>query len=906
MAPTPSDTTVPAGLGPLLARERALLLAMFFGVVLSGLAFLVVRARDAERHGADFERRARAIAATATDRLQRHQESLFALRNLFHFSEAVSREEFCGAARDLISRQTAVQALEWIERIPGERRAGVERAMRAEGFPGFEFTERISGNDLRRAPDRAEHFPVMFIEPYVGNEPALGFDLRSGTTWPQLQQIAETGQLAASGALPLLDRRGGPSLGYIMELPVYRQPMPADATPAERRERLRGFIFGIFRIDDFVGSLFAPVESAAVEALVLDRSAPPERQFLHFQPATGRPAGRAPSPEEIASGLHLRVSLPHAGRQWELWFRPTPEWLAQQPTARGWLTFGFGILGTGFLVSWILGTQRRAQLVEAEVALRTAELRGTQRQLESDIRRREETERRLRESEERLQAILDNSPAAIFVKDPAGRYVLCNAPFERLTEKSRGEIIGRSDAEIFPPGPAAIFTANDRAVLAAGRPMEFEESNETAAGRHESIVQKFPLRDAHGTIYALCGIATEVTARKQAEAEKRALERSLLEAQKLESLGVLAGGIAHDFNNLLTAMLGNASLARFDLPPGSPADRNLERIEQTARRAADLCQQMLAYAGRRALATQAVSVSELVRSTATLLAVSIRKNTRLELRLAEDLPAVEADQSQVQQIVMNLVINAADAIGDRPGEITITTGVAEHGAAFFRGAVVRPEGAGGRFVNVTVADNGGGMPPEVLRRIFEPFFTTKFSGRGLGLAAVLGIVQSHRGALFVESTAGVGSVFRLYLPASAQPAPPAGAPGGPVRPARATARGTVLVIDDEEDVREIVGGALRHRGYAVAAAADGADGLRQYGEMAEPPRVVLLDMTMPGLSGDETLRRLRAVNPKQRVVIMSGFSEQEAMQRCAQLGVSEFLAKPFELAALIEKLDRAD
>ncbi len=878
------------------------MLAMFFGVVLSGLAFLVVRARDAERHAADFERRARAIAATAAERLHRHQESLFALRNLFHFSGEVSREEFCGAARDLISRQTGVQALEWVERIPGARRAEVERAMRAEGFADFEFKERISGNNLRRAAERAEHFPVMFIEPYVGNEPALGFDLRSGTTWPQLQHIGETGELAASGALPLLDRRGGPSLGYIMELPVYRQPLAADATPAERRERLRGFIFGIFRIDDFVGSLFAPVESAAVEALVLDRSAAPDRRFLHFRPATGRAAkGPVPNPDEFAAGVHLRVVLPHAGRQWELWFRPTPEWLAQQPTARGWLTFGFGILCTGFAVSWIVGTQRRAQQIEAEVALRTTELRGTQRQLESDIRRREETERRLRDSEERLQAILANSPAAIFVKDVAGRYVLCNAPFERLTGKTRDAIVGRTDAEIFPAEAARSFTANDRAVLAAGRPMEFEESNETAAGRHENIVQKFPLRDAHGAIYALCGIATEITARKRAEAEKRALERSLLEAQKLESLGVLAGGIAHDFNNLLTAMLGNASLARFDLPPGSPAEKHLERIEQTARRAAELCQQMLAYAGRRALAAQAVSVSDLVRSTATLLGVTIRKNTRLELRLAEGLPAVEADQSQLQQIVMNLVINAADAIGERPGEITITTGVAEHDAGFFRGAVVRPEGPGGRFVSLTVADNGGGMPPEVLRRIFEPFFTTKFSGRGLGLAAVLGIVQSHRGALFVESVAGAGSVFRLYLPASAQAAPAGGGAERSVRPARTAAQGTVLVIDDEPDVREVVTAALRHRGYAVAAAADGAEGLRLLAGLATPPCAVLLDMTMPGLSGEETLRRIRAANPTQRVVIMSGFSAQEAMQRCAELGVSEFMAKPFELSVLMAK-----
>ncbi len=433
------------------------------------------------------------------------------------------------------------------------------------------------------------------------------------------------------------------------------------------------------------------------------------------------------------------------------------------------------------------------------------------------------------------------------------------------------------------------------------RPFEIEYRLTHREGQEKWVlVRGRPIYDEKGGLRFLEGLAIDVTALKQAEQEKIAIERKLLAAQKLESLGVLAGGIAHDFNNILTSVLANASLARHDADAGQPVDRSLVQIENAARRAADLCQQMLAYAGKGKIVTDRVNLSELVQGTAALLEITLNKNTRLDLRLAGELPPVLADLTQLRQIVMNLVINAADAITGSQGLITITTFAQEADSALLHSALGHPDLPPGPYVCLEVTDNGTGMAPQTIARIFEPFFTTKFSGRGLGLSAVLGIVQSHRGALFVESTPGQGSTFRLLLPASpgqaGSSAPPFPAPAG-----RVALRGTVLIVDDEEAVRNVAATVLELHGAGAIPAANGneaLDFLRTHGGKIS---LVLLDMTMPGISGEETLRRMRMLNARQPVILMSGYSETETMQRSANLGVAGFIQKPFEIDTLLAK-----
>jgi len=1019
-------------------RQRGTVMVVGVGLLISFVSFFSVRSGESEKIEAEFERRAQSFANLAVSRLQRQQEILFTLRSLFQYSGDVTRQEFSGAARDLISRHVGVQALEWVPRVPAAERSRLETTLQAEGFPSFRLTERASDNAVRPAAARAEYLPVIYLEPFSGNEAALGVDLSVGAIAAQLQAIAGSGQLAASGRLPLLNPTGNPSWGYVMELPVYRLPLSAETTD-ERRAKLFGFVVGVFRITDLIASFFTAGDGYGLEVLFLDLSAPQGREFLHYHSTTTDVDRSAPPPtvQQISAGLHLRVPVDQAGRKWELWFRPTAASLAAASHLRSWLTLALGLSLTSLTAFWIIGTQRRSAEIARQVAHRTAELRASQADLQQDIDHRQAAEQQLRESESRLQAILDNSPAAIFVKDPAGYYVLINEPFALLIGHPRDFIIGRRDRDLFPSDQAEIFAASDRLVLDAGVPMEFEETISGPDNSRISIVQKFPLRATTGQTYALCGISTDITARKRAEAElqesrrqlsnllsqlpgaafrclldenitllfgteglqpltgyapsefldgrihfaqivapidraltrdiatraakerksfeletrinhrdgsekwlfvrgrpvfndegtfrfveglaidvtllktseaeKLAFERQLLQTQKLESLGVLAGGIAHDFNNLLTVMLGNATLARLTLAPDNAANLHLERIEETARHAADLCQQMLAYAGKRTLVARTTSLTTLVRSTATLLTVSIHKNTRLSLQLAPNLPAVVADASQLQQIVMNLVINAADAIGEANGEITVSTFEREADSAFLLTAIHRPELSAGRYVGLEVSDNGSGMTPATLARIFEPFFTTKFSGRGLGLAAVLGIVQSHGGALFVESVLGRGTTFRLLLPAREGPSDPIATTSSlpAITHQTGAVGGKILIVDDEEMVRHVAGSALKQRGFTPVIAADGAEALSIYEQEPAGFLAVLLDLTMPGISGEETLVRLLKINSTQRVIVMSGYSEEDTMRRCAELGATEFMPKPFELATLLGKFTTA-
>jgi PAS domain S-box-containing protein len=390
------------------------------------------------------------------------------------------------------------------------------------------------------------------------------------------------------------------------------------------------------------------------------------------------------------------------------------------------------------------------------------------------------------------------------------------------------------------------------------------------------------------------GFIRDITERKIAEKERRQIENKLVESAKLESLGVLAGGIAHDFNNLLTGILGNASLARQDLPPSSPGQPMLDQIEQSARRAADLCKQMLAYSGRGRFMIQRLDLNTLIEDTTHLLQISISKNCVLRFNLATSLPAISADATQLRQIIMNLVINASEAIGSRSGVLALNTGVARVDAEYLRSFRPDASPAPGDYVFIEVSDNGCGMDAATLARIFDPFFTTKFTGRGLGLAAVLGIVRGHKGGLKVYSEVGKGTTFKLFFPCAAGKAEAIDEPH-PTDPQFAGS-GTVLIADDEETVRTVAARMLEYLGFSVVLASDGREAVEKF--RAEPSRFVfvLLDLTMPHLDGEEAFRQLRLLNPGVRVILTSGFNHHEAINRFVGKGLAGFIQKPFELA----------
>jgi PAS domain S-box-containing protein len=402
-----------------------------------------------------------------------------------------------------------------------------------------------------------------------------------------------------------------------------------------------------------------------------------------------------------------------------------------------------------------------------------------------------------------------------------------------------------------------------------------------------------------GLLEEIAATASLVILTVQAEQQRHELETQMQQAQKLESLGLLAGGIAHDFNNLLTAILGHANLALMDLAPESPARDSLREIDKASGRAADLCRQMLAYAGKGRFVVEPINVTRLVEEVAHLLQVSISKKVLLRCQLAEGLPAIVADPAQIRQIVMNLVINAAEAIGDTEGVIGISTGIVQSTEERLRDSHLVEPLAPGQYVFLEVTDTGCGMDATTLDKIFDPFFTTKFTGRGLGLAAVLGIVRHHRGTLNVESEPGRGTTFRVLFPASAKTAAAAESGGNP---SLWRGKGTILLVDDEEPVRNVTARMLERSGFKVLRAADGREAIELFRAHASEVVCVLLDLAMPRMDGEETFRELFRIQPAVRVVLASGYSDQEIAQRFQNAGLAGFIEKPYRVETLIAKL----
>lgn len=416
------------------------------------------------------------------------------------------------------------------------------------------------------------------------------------------------------------------------------------------------------------------------------------------------------------------------------------------------------------------------------------------------------------------------------------------------------------------------------------------------------LLSASPLKGQHGELLGSVFVASDISERRQAEEERGKLEAQMREVQKLESLGVLAGGIAHDFNNLLMAILGNADLALFSLSPTSPARPSIEEIARASQRAADLCRQMLAYSGRGRFVVGRYDLSEIVREMGQMLEVSVSKKAVLRYSFAEELPAVEADATQLRQVIMNLITNASEAMGDQSGVISVATGVMECNRAYLADSYLDDKLPAGKYVFLEVTDTGAGMDEETRRRIFDPFFTTKFTGRGLGLAVVLGIIRGHQGAIQVYSEPGKGTSFKILLPAkdwTPEDLAPSTTSWAPLSPGK-----TILLVDDDDNVRRVGTKMLTILGFNVLTAARGREALEMFRTGGDGIDCVILDLTMPEMSGEEVLRDLRQLRRNVCVILSSGYNEQDVTQKFVGKGLAGFIQKPYTMDNLRIILNR--
>lgn len=533
-------------------------------------------------------------------------------------------------------------------------------------------------------------------------------------------------------------------------------------------------------------------------------------------------------------------------------------------------------------VSWIvclllirLLDRQRLMLSEVETSSRLADERLKQLSIEKGQRELEEG------YSAQWRAIVESSEDAIVSKDLTGIIQSWNHGAEQVFGYTRDEAVGKSMSLLVPPDRRHEESDIIERIRGGGRVRHFETVRVRKDGRqiHVSLTIS-PIRDAKGTVAGVSHVARDIGANKE-------LEHQMHQAQKLESLGVLAGGLAHDFNNLLTGVLGNASLLQEDLESNHPAQSRVTEIINASEQAALLVKQMLAYAGKGKFVVQRIDLSQQVAEIAPLIRSSLSPGVQLELQLDPNLPKIEADPSQMQQLLMNLAINAAEAVGQTPGTVTIHTWSRE--ADDELQAILE------------VKDTGIGMDDATKARIFDPFFTTKFTGRGLGLAAVLGIIRAHRGSITVESAPGNGSTFTVVLPAcesfdGSEPREPQ---------SELLGYGTILVVDDEELVRNMARFSLERFGYAVETANDGQSAVEIFAARPHDFDGILLDFTMPAMAGEEALSALQQIRANVPILLTSGFNEVEAMRRFGDRGIAGFLQKPYTATTLGRKMKQA-
>jgi len=496
-----------------------------------------------------------------------------------------------------------------------------------------------------------------------------------------------------------------------------------------------------------------------------------------------------------------------------------------------------------------------------------------------------EQTKELRQSEARFRQLFELIPDGVCVHRDGCWLYLNRAAVSMFGAGSEAELVGTAVLDRVHPDYRRAVAMRMQEELSEVKPATLMQQKNLRMDGSEfwSDVQGVPFVE-HDEVAVLV-VLRDIT-------EKKLHREQLEHTQRLESLGILAGGIAHDFNNILTAIMGNAAMAGRVLRDGSPARLMLGRIEEASARASDLCRQMLAYSGKGKFVVKPMNISALVEEMTRLMEVSISKNVMIRYDLAEQLPLVEADAAQIQQVVLNLITNASEAIGEKSGVISFTTGVMYADAAYLDGSVTGDLLPEGRYAWLEVSDTGTGMDAETEAKIFDPFFTTKFTGRGLGMSAVLGIVRGHHGALRVDSEPGRGTTFRVLLPIAEDSSTSVCADAMPMEHAP-FGEGVVLVVDDEATIRDVATMMLEEMGFSTLMAVDGQDAVAVYRQHAVEIVAVLLDMTMPKMDGSECFHALRALNPDVKVVLSSGYSEEEATTRFIGKGLAGFLQKPY-------------
>jgi C4-dicarboxylate-specific signal transduction histidine kinase len=847
--------------GPLRHIEAGLAVAI--GLLLTLCLAVGADQNERREHWATFSRLAASAIDLVNDAIADIRDvELEGLARLFESSDFVDRAEFVYYA-GFLTHSAFAQSWEWVPAVPVAELAAFEAAARSNGSPEFAVWQPVAGGGREPPSGRDISYPICYIAPAVGNEPAIGFDLGSDPARrAALETAAATRLMTASEPVPLVQAADG-ARGIRVFRAVFRRDSP---------DKLNGFVGVTLRMDAYLAAALEPLLADAPVAIAIEQlrvDAPPLR------------LAAAQDPGSEGSALRMLAPVYAFGQTYAVACRPST-WFHRLYAPLGALraTVG-GCLATAVVAIALAFQRYRQTTLEQMVRERTADLRRSEAQLI-------EAQRMARIGSWELDLRTKSFHCSqefrrLFGRDPAESGASCAAYRDAIHPEDRAMVeqaLARS-AQSRTPCDIAY-----RLVLPDGLTRHVRERCETDC-------------DEDGRPVRSAGTVQDITDLKQAEAEREQLQEQLLQARKMESIGRLAGGVAHDFNNMLQAVIGNASLALAEAPPGSALREHIEEIGKSAGRSADVARQLLAFASRQTVSPRVLDLNDTVEGMLKMLRRLIGEEIELQWMPGPDLWPIRMDPSQIDQILANLAVNARDAIGG-VGQVAIETrnyACDEFCARDFPGC------AGGEYVQLVVRDTGRGMDDETRAHIFEPFFTTKPRGKGtgLGLATVFGIVRQNRGFIEVDSKPGEGATFRILLPRTELP------PGGIDAPAAApqTVRSggeCILIVEDEASILKLSRAALARLGYTVLTAATPAEAIARAAEHSGGIDLLITDVVLPEMNGPELVRRLTAVRPGMKYLFMSGYTADVIAERGVLDEGTPFIQKPFSLDALTAKV----
>jgi PAS domain S-box-containing protein len=1022
---TPVVLSLSAKHGEIWKRRRGsvalpLCLILFLTVSL----YVFVSHKEQQRIENEFRLKAGMIASQIKQEWDAHLDALYSEAGFVTAYKQVDRDQFRVFARSWLARHKSFQALEWIPKVEHAERSGYEEAAWRDGYPDFKITEIAKDGLLVERTPQPEYFPVYYVEPYEGNEKALGFDLSSGNNRMRaLNQALITGKPVGTGRIILVQEKAG-QYGFLVFMPVYDRKTSSTGEQ-ELREALRGFAVGVFCIGDAMSVVAGQAEPQGIRIQLTDLTADQGEQLLYdSMPATPARGDSKTPRQSVTSVAPWQVTtLEIAERRWQLSFSPTADYLAEHRSFQAWSVLAGGLIFAAGACAFLLVMTGRTARVEVLVSERTTAL-------ELEIAERRQAEDELRRSQRQLADIIEFLPDPTFVINNEGTVIAWNRAMKEMTGVSRSKMIGRGDfeyslpffgkrrpilidlvfaseekkreyydsvskvggnivAETYAPetygGKGAylwgvatglfdeqgnvtgaiesirdinerklaeialreseerfarffraspvgtsisrlsdgqVGDANDaflglfgytreelvgRSSLELGmwvnpekRPRMVEILKEK--GRIHNFVNKF--RRKSGEIFLVLSFADmieiagdqyvlsliyDITERKRGEEERRKLEEQLFQAQKMESVGRLAGGVAHDFNNMLGVIIGRAEMALQQDVSNDKLQHNLKEILKAGLRSADLTRQLLAFARKQTAVAKILDLNDTISGMLQMLRRLIGEDIDLLWAPELDLWKVKIDPSQVDQILVNLVVNARDAISG-VGAITMRT---DNVAIEDSESAQTPELIAGQYVLLTVSDTGTGMTQEVRENIFEPFFTTKEMGKGtgLGLSTVYGIVKQNDGFIYVESEPEKGTTFKIYLPRVEVET--AQVDSEEITLKRPTGTETVLLVEDDEGILDLGKMILENLGYTVLAAQTPVDSIRLAKEHPGDIHLLITDVVMPEMNGRELAELVGTIRPNLRCLYMSGYSADLIAHRGILDEGLNFIQKPF-------------